>query len=92
MSQRDSLRPAHSPATASRIFGGEAIIITPSENVVRMLNPVGSRIWELSDGERTVEDIAQAIHHEYAVGEEAARTSVSAFVDELAGKGLLQLS
>jgi hypothetical protein len=92
MSQRDSLRPSHGPETASRIFSGEAIIITPSENIVRMLNPVGSRIWELADGQRTVENIVQVLLQEYAVDEDVARGSVTAFVDQLATKGLLELS
>ncbi|MGQ9768635.1 MAG: PqqD family protein [Anaerolineae bacterium] len=80
--------PIHHPQPASRVFSGEAVIITPAENMVRMLNPVSSRIWELADGTRTVEKIAQALTEEFEVDLDEARASAAAFVDELATKGL----
>ena len=61
------------PRTASRVFNGEAVIISPAENVVRMLNPVGSRIWELCDGSRTLDQIAAALTDEFEVDMAHAR-------------------
>ncbi len=87
----DSRRPVRSPATASRVFSSEAVVITPAENTVRMLNPVGSRIWEMADGQRTVDEIAGLLAGEYDVSAEAAHDSVARFVDELLAKGLLEL-
>ena len=58
MTQPDNRIPTHHPQTAARVFSGEAVIITPAENTVRMLNTVGSRVWELADGTRTVDEIA----------------------------------
>ena len=58
MTQPDNRIPMHHPQTAARVFSGEAVIITPAENKVRMLNTVGSRVWELADGTRTVDEIA----------------------------------
>lgn len=89
MTELDQRIPRHHPQTASRVFSGEAVIITPVENMVRMLNPVGSRIWALADGTRTVEEIAQALTGEFEVALDEARAHTSAFVDELAAKGLL---
>lgn len=60
-------KPFHHSQTASRIFGGEAVIITPRENKVRVFNPVGSRIWELSDGSRTVDEIVATLVDEFDV-------------------------
>lgn len=85
----DQRRPKHHPRTAARVFSGEAVVISPAENMVRMFNPVGSRIWELADGQRTVEEIAQQLTAEYAVELPAARVEVGEFVDALAAKGLL---
>lgn len=87
----DSRRPIRSPGTASRIFSGEAVVITPSENTVRMFNPVGSRIWELADGQRTVDEIVGILVEEYDISADAAHDSVARFVDELLAKELLQL-
>lgn len=92
MSSGDSHRPIHSPATASRVFGGEAVVITPAQNTVRMFNAVGSRIWELSDGEHTVDEIAEVLTVEYAITTDAAQESVGRFVEELLNKGLLELA
>jgi hypothetical protein len=85
----DQRRPKHHPRTAARVFSGEAVVISPAENMVRMFNPVGSRIWELADGQRTVEEIAQQLTAEYDVQLPAARVEVGEFVDALVAKGLL---
>ncbi|OQA45906.1 MAG: Coenzyme PQQ synthesis protein D [Chloroflexi bacterium ADurb.Bin325] len=85
----DQRRPRHHPRTAARVFSGEAVVISPAENMVRMFNPVGSRIWELADGRRTVEEIARRLTEEYAVELAVARAEVKEFVDALAAKDLL---
>jgi hypothetical protein len=81
--------PVHHPRTASRVFSGEAVVISPAENMVRMFNPVGSRIWELADGTRTLEQIVGALIAEYEIDAVHARRSVETFVAELTDKGLL---
>lgn len=86
-----SHQPTHHPDTASRLFSGEAVVITPRENMVRMFNRVGSRIWELMDGGRSIEQIAAALAEEYQVGEEEALVGVQRFVDELAARGLVSV-
>jgi len=88
---RSDLRvPVRHSRTASRLFGGEAVIISPAEGMVRMLNPVGSRIWELADGTRTSEDIAVALTAEFAVDLDHARASVVGFLGQLAERGLIE--
>ena len=82
----------HNPTVTSRIFDGEAVIIDTEANVVRMLNEVGSRIWELVDGERSVAEIAEVLVSEYDVSEEEASQSVVQFLSELETKGLLHYS
>jgi hypothetical protein len=89
MTELDERKPRHHPRTAARVFSGEAVVITPAENMVRMFNPAGSRIWELADGTRTNEEIAVALADEYDVDLDHARRSVATFVEELAARGLL---
>lgn len=84
-----SRKPAHHPGTASRVFGDEAVIISPTENKVRMLNPSASRIWELADGSHTLEQIAQELTVEFDIDLAQAQASVDQFIDELVSKGLL---
>lgn len=92
MFQGDPRRPVHSPATASRVFSGEAVVISPSENMVRMFNTVGSRIWELADGHHTIDGIVDELLEEYETDREAASIAVVGFVDTLVDKGLLQFT
>lgn len=82
-------RPVHHPRTASRIFGQDAVIISPAENVVRMLNPTGSRVWQLADGTRTVDEIAAILAQEFAVTTAEALASTEEFVATLVAKDLL---
>jgi hypothetical protein len=89
MTQPDNRIPTHHPRTAARVFSGEAVIITPAENKVRMLNTVGSRVWELADGTRTVDEIAGVLAGEFDVDLAQAQESATQFIDELAAKGLL---
>jgi hypothetical protein len=84
--------PRHSAQVAARIFSGEAVVITPAENMVRMFNPVGSRIWGLTNGERTIEDIAAILTSEYSVESETATRQVNEFLEELACKGLVEFA
>ena len=92
MEETTQRRPAHHPRTASRVFSGEAVIISPAENVIRMLNPTGSRIWELADGTRTVDAIATMLAAEYEVDPAHARQSTQNFVADLVAKSLLSWS
>lgn len=82
-------KPSRHPRMASRTLSGEAVLVDPERNVVRMLNPVGSRIWELADGTRSLEQIADVLVLEFDVTATQAQQSVVAFVDELAAKELL---
>ena len=92
MSNIDIRRPIHHSSTASRVFGSDAVVISPTENMVRMLNPVGSRIWQLTDGSNTIEDIAVTLTQEFEVDLPHARQSVAGFVEDLVDRNLLDWS
>jgi len=81
--------PIHHPRTASRLFSGEAVIITPAENTVRMFNPVGSRIWELMDGQHSVGQIIAALIDEFDVEPERAQHTTLEFFAMLEEKELV---
>ena len=57
--------------------------------VLRGLNPVGSRVWELIDGRRSVEEIIEVIVQEFEVVPAEAGEDVRRFVQELLDKGLV---
>lgn len=78
-----------SAKTAWRVIEGEAVILSLDTKVLRGLNPVGSRTWELIDGRRSVEEIVEQIVREFDVSPAQADADVRAFVGELHDKGLV---
>jgi len=80
---------AKSPKTAWQVIEGEAVILSMDTKVLRGLNPVGSRIWELIDGQRSLEEITGVIVQEFEVAPGVAVQDVQAFVQELLDRGLV---
>src|SRR5215470_4652572 len=80
---------ARSPKTAWRVIEGEAVILSLDTKAFRGLNPVGSRVWELIDGQRSVEDIVEVIVREFDITPQRAADDVQTFVRELLDKELL---
>ena len=76
------------PATAWRTIEGEAVILSLDTKVFRGLNAVGSRVWELIDGRRSVDEIAELVAGEFQVAPDVAARDVSAFIEQLLAKGL----
>ena len=83
--------PVPHPQVAARVVDGEAVIILADSGEVNVLNPVGTRIWELTDGARTVQQIADTIVAEYDVTPEAALQDVTEFLQTLADANMLTL-
>lgn len=85
-------RPIQNPRTTSRAFDDETVVIDPTTNVARMLNGVGTRVWELADGHHTIAEIAAILETEYAVSTSEALLNVTRFIEELAKRELITLS
>ena len=82
-------RPIRSTNVAARVYGNDAVIISPEEGMVRMLNPTATRIWQLADGSRSVEDIAVALAGEFEVDVAQAQQSVTALLEALTERQLV---
>lgn len=54
------------------------------------LNPTGSFVWGLLDGQRTLAQLAAAVAERFQVSDERALADVSAFVAALAERGLVE--
>jgi len=84
--------PLKSPSAAYQIIDGEAVIIVPSEQMVNVLNPVGSRIWDLADGRKSIAEIAQILMHEFDVSYETAVKDAFEFTSDLAEKNMMDFT
>ncbi|MGH7356879.1 MAG: PqqD family protein [Candidatus Rokuibacteriota bacterium] len=83
--------PVRSAATAWRVIEGEAVILSLDTKVLRGLNAVGSRVWELIDGQRSVEEIVDVIAREFTAERATAVADVGAFVKDLLERGLVMV-
>ena len=83
--------PSHAPDTASRLVDEQALIVRLSDNMVTVLNSVGSRIWDLADGCRSFGAIAAQMGEEFDAAPEVLERDTLAFATELLQRGLLTL-
>ena len=83
------------PDFVHRRIVDEVILLPVSQNFgdlesIFTLNEVGARIWDLLDGERSVEDIAEVIVAEYVTSPDTAARDVAAFLRQLESIGAVK--
>jgi hypothetical protein len=79
----------------TRQIAGETLIVPVTGHVmdlesIYVLNPVGSRVWELLQSPTTADRIAGTLAAEFAVSMECASADVLEFLDALGSRGLIQ--
>ena len=79
----------------TREIGGETLIVPVTGHVMELesiyvLNPVGSRIWELLRSPTTTDQIVAVVAGEFAVSPQDAAADAAEFLDALAARGLIQ--
>ena len=84
-------RPVRSPSVAWQTVDGETVLLRHKEKELLGLNEVGGRIWEMSDGASSIDQMIAVIATAYRVSAEAARNDVQVFVRELLALGALDL-
>jgi len=84
--------PAPNPSVVGRMVDGEAVLVLPDQGQVKVLNPVGARIWSLADGSRSIAQIAQVICGEYEVDPQQAQADALEFFTNLENKGVVSFS
>jgi hypothetical protein len=66
------------------------LVVIPTKSEVKVLNPVGSRIYSMLDGSHSIEAIVEMVVSEFEVVDEQARVDVESFLAELSADGLLE--
>ena len=79
----------------TRQIAGDTLIVPVTGHVmdlesIYVLNPVGSRIWELLGSPTTADRIAEVVASEFAVSPQHAADDVVEFLDSLVARGLIQ--
>ena len=88
--QLDSI-PVMYPTVVGRIVDQEAVLVLPEQGQVKVLNPVGARIWTMIDGIRTIREIAALISQEYEVAPLQAEDDAMQFIRDLEQRKVLTI-
>ncbi len=88
-------RFAKDPSIVSRNIAGEQILVPIRQKAgeiesIFTLNEVASRIWELLDGEKQVEEIKNAIVEEFKVSPKEAEADLLKFLQQLEEVGAVR--
>jgi hypothetical protein len=76
-------RPTPHAQVAATVVDGQAVIVMADSGQVTVLNDVGTRIWQLSDGKHSVDEIVQTIVAEYEVTPDVAWQDADTFLRRL---------
>ena len=82
--------PNKTPDLIWRSLDDGTVIINPEQGDVRVLNEVGARVWELVDGQRSADQIAQEITQDFEVSLEDAERDLQKYLDTMIEQGLLR--
>ena len=81
------------PNAAYRVYDGQATVVMPERAEVKVVNEVGSLVWEKIDGRRTVgqvvESALESILKDFEVTPDEARRDILAFLGALREHGMV---
>jgi len=81
------------PNVAYRIYDGEATVVMPDRSEVKVVNEIGSVVWDKIDGKRTVGQIVElaveSVLKDYEVTPDELRRDILAFLGDLREHGMV---
>jgi hypothetical protein len=82
--------PRRNSMASFRQMGDEGgLVVMPDRNEVKVLNPVGIKVFSLLDGAHSEAQLAEAVADEFEIGLEQASEDVALFLGELRRNGML---
>jgi len=85
------MKISKSEKVASRIIEGQAFVVTPANSTLHLFNEVGTRIWQLIEERKNIEEIIKTICAEYEVGRATAKKDIHEFLRTLEKKSILKV-
>lgn len=75
-----------------RIIDNQAVIVSPMDSEITILNEAGTLIWKLIDGAREINQIAKELCREYEVSQEEVKKDIEEFIEDLMHKKMVTIS
>jgi hypothetical protein len=76
----------------SRRIGDEMVVLKNTADSAHILNKTAAAVWELCDGERSLDEIAERICDRFEVSFEEARADIEEIIGRLIQVGILAQS
>ena len=89
MVEKRMLLPARDSELVWRLVDDEMVIVRLSDGQIRVLNDIGSFVWQLMDGRRTISDLACLVCAEYEVSRQEAEDDIQLFLAPLIQDGIV---
>ena len=70
-------------------MGEDAVLLHAQRGDYYSLNKVGARLWVLTDGCKTIGDLAELITEEFDISREQAETDIIELAEQLEKEGLV---
>jgi len=83
--------PRKSERIAARAVDGKAVVVVLDARKLHTLNEVGTRVFDLCDGVRSVAAIAEQIASEFEIDASTAARDVEIFLQQLIAEGAVEL-
>ena len=84
-------KPVRHPDSVYRAVADEGgLVVLSGRAEVKVLNPVGTKVYSLLDGDHSVADIVREVTEEFEVAESEALEDVRAFIRQLSEHGMLE--
>ncbi len=71
-------------------LGRDCVVLDAAGEMLRGLNGTAARVWELTDGTKSIEDISSQIAQEYSAPVQRVMPDVLSFVEQLLKAGLVE--
>ena len=89
--------PSRHHSSATRVIDGQAVIAIANTAMVQIVNDVGTRVWSLIDGGKTVAEIVSAVREQleaegYVSIPPDLDGDVEIFLEELSAQGMITWS
>jgi hypothetical protein len=82
-------RPRHAPGIEANQAHGRIVLVRPTDGGFHLLDELGTRIWELCDGDRSVDQVIETIGAETGQAPAAVAGDVREWIAELRSEQLL---
>jgi hypothetical protein len=83
-------RPRHAPGVEANEAHGRVVLVRPDDDGFQLLDELGTRIWELCDGQRTLDDVIAQIAADSDQAPSAVACDVREWIFELRAEQLLR--